>query len=55
MEALNLKYKHAKLRDLELLKNQALPGPFTSSQKVLSYLSSDESEETKNERLYIEV
>ena len=54
-EALNLKEEQSKLKDLEFLKSQNLPGPFSTSEEVDMYMDGDETDRVKNHRLYIEV
>ena len=44
-----------KLCDIEFLKKQNLPGPFTRSNEVSRYLGSDINDAVKNKHLYIEV
>ena len=54
-EALNLTEENKKLNDLATLKQQDLPGPFTSSKEVLDYMSSCPDSKEKNNRMYLEV
>ena len=54
-ELKNMLKESTKLGDLEFLKNQKVPGPFTRKQEVVDYMNSDDSEETKRDRLYKEV
>ena len=54
-EALNLKKDASKLKDLEFLKNQQIPGPFTSADDVDMYINSELTIKDKQDRLYIEV
>ena len=54
-EALNLKKDASKLKDLEFLKNQDIPGPFSSAEEVDKYLESPKSDKAKQDRLYKEV
>ena len=54
-EALNLTQENKKLKDLENLKQQEIPGPFTSSKDVLDYMSSCPDSKEKNKRMYLEV
>ena len=44
-----------KLCDIEFLKKQNPPGPFTRSNEVSNYLSSYINDAVKNKRLYIEI
>ena len=54
-EAASLTQERKKLQDLEYLKAQIPPGPFTSAENVDQYMKSEVDELEKNERLYIEV
>lgn len=54
-EAASLTEEKKKLEDLEFLKAQTPPGPFTSAENVDSYMEEDRDEKEKNERLYKEV
>ena len=55
-ELLNLKNEDDKLKDLEFLKKQTIPGPFTTPGEVKSFIDvSTDSNELKNKRMYIEV
>ena len=54
-EALNIPTEEQKLCDIEFLKKQNPPGPFTRSHEVSHYLGSDNNDVVKNKRLYIEV
>ena len=55
-EAASLSEESKKLRDLDFLKTQSPPGPFTSAEEVDKYLSNDSvTESEKNQRLYIEI
>lgn len=55
-EAASLTEESKKLRDLEFLKIQTPPGPFTSAEELDNYMNLDGiADEEKNERLYIEV
>lgn len=54
-EALNMKEEQNKLKDLDFLKCQNPPGPFSTTEEVDSYMNCDESDSIKNNRLYIEV
>ena len=52
----NMLKESTKIGDLEFLKKQKVPGPFTRKQEVIDYAnSSDDPEETKRDRLYKEV
>ena len=53
-EALNIRTEVKKLCDIEFLKKQNPPGPFTRSNEVSHYLGSDINDAVKNKRLYIE-
>ena len=54
-EALNIRTEEQKIADIELLKNQNPPGPFTRSNRVFNYLGCDHNNVIKNKRLYVEV
>ena len=54
-DLLNLKKDSNKLKDLEFLKQQIPPGPFTKREEVESYMAIAEESKIKNDRLYIEV
>ena len=55
-ELLNLKNEDDKLKDLEFLKKQTIPGPFTTSDEVQSFIDTAiDDAELKNKRMYIEV
>ena len=54
-EALNLTQENKKLKDLAYLKQQKVPGPFTSSNEVQKFMSSCQDSKEKNSRLYLEV
>ena len=54
-EALNIRTEEHKLTDIEFLKKQNPPGPFTRSIEVSDYLVSDNDDAVKNKRLYIEL
>ena len=54
-EALNIRTEEQKIADIELLKNQNPPGPFTRSNRVFDYLGCDHNDVIKNKRLYVEV
>ena len=54
-DALNVKKDASKLKDLEYLKNQQLPGPITSTEELKLLLESDLTEKQRQDRLYIEV
>ena len=56
-EAASLTQEKKKLQDLEFLKAQTPPGPFTSADEVEKYMKDevDVDEAEKNERLYVEV
>jgi len=43
------------LNDLAFLKQQEIPGPFTSSAEILEFMSSCPSSKEKNKRMYVEV
>ena len=40
-ELLNLKNEDDKMKDLEFLKKQTIPGPFTTSDEVQSFIDTD--------------
>ena len=54
-EAFNIRTEEQKLADIEFLKNQNPPGPFTRSNQVSDYLGYDHNDVIKNKRLYVEV
>jgi hypothetical protein len=54
-DALNMKKDASKLKDLEFLKSQDFPGPFTNSEDVQTYCDMDITENSKQGRLYVEV
>ena len=54
-DALNVKRDASKLKDLEYLKQQQIPGPFTAAEDIQLFIESDIEEKTKQDRLYIEV
>ena len=54
-EALNLKKDASKLKDLDFLKTQTIPGPFSSTKDVDMFLESDLTPKEKQDRLYVEV
>ena len=43
-EALNIRTEEQKIADIELLKNQNPPGPFTRSNRVFDYLGCDHAQ-----------
>ena len=43
------------LKDLEFLKYQNLPGPFSTAKEVDLYMNYNESDSVRNHRIYIEV
>ena len=54
-EAQNLKEEQKKLKDLDFLKSQNPPGPFSTAEEISSYMEGEESDAVKNHRLYVEV
>ena len=54
-EALNLTHENKKLSDLSVLKEQEIPGPFTSSNEIQSFMNSFPDSKEKNKCLYLEV
>ena len=54
-EAASLTQERKKLKDLEYLKAQTPPGPFTSAENVDQYMKDKVDEVERNERLYIEI
>ena len=52
---INAKKESNKLKDLTYLKSQAPLGPFTTADKVHSYIRLPLEENEKNKRLYVEV
>ena len=53
-DAMNLKKEASKLSDLEFLKNQTIPGPFTSTDEIDKYMSSSKDQHEQQNRLYVE-
>ena len=51
----NIRLEKQKLDDLDFLKQQKVPGPFTTVEEVKSFLESEDESKEKNHRLYIEV
>ena len=54
-EAANIVEESKKLEDLDILKGQNPPGPFTSSEEVKTYMDQGIPDEIKLARLYREV
>ena len=54
-ELLNLRLDAQKLEDLEFLKRQKYPGPFTSTSDVKDFMDSEPESKFKNERMYKEI
>ena len=55
-EAPNLKEEASKMADLDFLKKQSPPGPFSTSSEVTTYMACDDfTDNEKNKRLYVEV
>ena len=54
-DALNVKKDASKLKDLEYLKQQEIPGPFTTATDVKAFIESDTAEKLKQDWHYIEV
>ena len=54
-DALNLKKDASKLKDLEFLKQQQIPGPFTAAADIKTFIESDIEDKIKQDRLYVEV
>ena len=54
-DALNLKKDASKLKDLEFLKHQQIPGPFTAVEDIKTFIESDLEDKKKQDRLYVEV
>lgn len=54
-ELLNVKKEANQLNDLTFLKNQSLPGPFTSKEDVAHFMDSCEESPEKIKRMYTEV
>ena len=53
-DMLNKKRECNNLKDLEFLKTQKIPGPFTKSEEVTNFMSMEKDEGLKNNRMYIE-
>ena len=54
-EALHFSCESKKLSDLAVLKQQEVPGPFTSSKEIQTFINSYPDSKEKNKRMYIEV
>ena len=54
-DALNVKKDASKVKDLEFLKQQQIPGQFTAATDIKAFIESDTAEKLKRDRLYIEV
>ena len=54
-DLLNSKCEAQNLADLEFLKAQELPGPFTSGKDVMEFMSYAVDQKTRNTRLHREV
>ena len=54
-EVLNLKLEAQKLEDLEFLKNQTYPGPFTNITDVNAFMEAVPESKLKNDRMYREI
>ena len=52
---LNTKIESQKLQDLEYLKQQSNPGPFTSTEQVKTFMKQIPEFKEKKQRMYIEV
>ena len=52
---LNTKTESQKLQDLEYLKQQSNPGPFTSTEQVKTFMKQIPESTEKYQRMYIEV
>ena len=52
---LNTKIESQKLQDLEYLKQQSNPGPFTSTEQVKTFMEQIPESKEKNQQMYIEV
>ena len=54
-ELVNSKKEASKLKDLEFLKSQHIPGPFTSNGEIQAFMTSCVESKEKNNRMYREV
>ena len=54
-DLLNTKNEEKRLKDLQFLKNQAIPGPFTCKEDVVKFMVSCKESDEKVNRMYIEV
>ena len=51
----NKNLERTKLEDLDFLRNQVTPGPFTTSEEVKKFMESEPESDNKNRRMYHEV
>ena len=54
-EIANISKDAKKLEDLEFLKSQVIPGPFTNTDQVSNFMKSCDDEKVKTDRMYKEV
>ena len=54
-DLLNVKNEERRLKDLQFLKNQVMPGPFTCKEDVIKFMESCEESKEKVDRMYVEV
>ena len=54
-KVLHFSCESKKLSDLAVLKQQKVPGPFTSSKEIQTFINSCPDSKEKNKRMYIEV
>ena len=54
-DIINLKLENQKLKDLEFLRNQIPPGPFTKPEDVNTFMEDTPESKDKNNRMLIEI
>ena len=54
-EIISTNVERQELDDLDFLKKQTHPGPFTTSEAVTSFMENEAEGKEKNKRIYIEV
>ena len=54
-DMLNLKLEYQKLEDLEFLRTQIPPGPFTKKEEVIDFMEVIPESKEKNLRMYKEI
>ena len=54
-DIINLKLEDQKLKDLEFLRNQISPGPFTKPEDVNTFMEDTPESKDKNNRMFIEI